>query len=128
MTEKRRILLAEDNEDLQLAVARVASAHDCEIIKTTSGLAVFDLAVETRPHLIILDFGFPDADGRDVLARLKADARTSDIPVVVWSGRVEGESDRRIALDLGAEDYVEKVDAGALLRKVERILLRFPSA
>ena len=75
-----------------------------------------------------LDFGFPDADGRDVLGRLKADARTTHIPVVVWSGRIEGESDRRIALDLGAEDYVEKVDAQALLRKVERILLRFPGA
>ena len=61
----------------------------------------------------------------NVLAQLKADPRTTHIPVVVWSGRIEGESDRRIALDLGAEDYVEKIDAEALLRKVDRILLRF---
>jgi len=125
MAAKRRILLAEDNEDLQRAIARIAGAHDCEIIQATSGVAVHNLAVEKQPDLIILDFGFPDADGRDVLAQLKADPRTTHIPVVVWSGRVEGESDRRIALHLGAEDYVEKIDAESLLRKIERILLRF---
>ena len=125
MAAKRRILLAEDNADLQKAVARVAMKHDCEIIPTTSGAAVHGLAVEKQPDVIILDVAFADADGRDVLAALKADPRTTHIPVVVWSGRAEGESDRRIALELGAEDYVEKIDAESLLRKVERILLRF---
>lgn len=125
MAAKRRILLAEDNEDLQTAVARVAAAHNCEIIPTTSGLAVHALAVATQPNVIVLDVRFADADGRDVLAQLKGDPRTTHIPVVVWSGRIEGESDRRIALELGAEDYLEKIDAQALLRKIERILLRF---
>ena len=42
--------------------------------------------------------------------------------MVVWSGR-EGESDSRISLSLGAEDYVEKTDALLLIRKLERVLL-----
>jgi CheY-like chemotaxis protein len=75
------------------------------------------------PDLIVLDIHFPDADGRDVLSRLKADPRTTTIPVVVWSGR-DPQSDRRIALDLGAEDYVEKRDPSTLLPKIERVLLR----
>jgi two-component system KDP operon response regulator KdpE len=122
----RRILLAEDNENLQQAVARIASAHGCELLQTTSGAAVLALAIERQPELIILDFGFPDADGRDVLQKLKAETRTAHIPIVVWSGRVDAESDRRIALDLGAEDYVRKIDVSELLRKIERVLLRFP--
>jgi two-component system KDP operon response regulator KdpE len=85
-----------------------------------------DVALTTHPDVIVLDMGLPDADGRDVLAKLKADQRTTDIPVVVWSGRA-GESDSRISLDLGAEDYVEKSDATLLILKLERVLLRLDS-
>jgi CheY-like chemotaxis protein len=73
----------------------------------------------------VLDIEFPDADGRDVLAKLKADPRTAAIPVLVWSGRKPSESESRIALGLGADDYVEKNDAQLLIRKLERVLLRF---
>lgn len=125
MADTRRILLAEDNEELQSLVKRLADKSGHELIQTTLGGEVLSLALEHRPHLIVLDVGFPDLDGRDVLARLKADERTEAIPVLIWSGRVEAESDRRIALDLGAEDYLEKIDAPALLRKIERVLLRF---
>jgi DNA-binding response OmpR family regulator len=125
MAGTRRILLGEDNELLQRAVKRIAEEHEFEVIQTTLGAQVLPLSIEKQPHVIVLDISFPDMDGRDVLARLKADERTRGIPVLVWSGRFEGESDRRIALDLGAEDYVDKIDAEALLRKVERILLRF---
>lgn len=125
MGVRHRILVAEDNERLQRAVKRAAELGDCEVIATTKGKEVVSLARETKPDAIVLDVAFPDADGRDVLAALKAEPETASIPVIVWSGRREGSSDRRIALDLGAEDYLEKVDAEALIRKVERVLLRF---
>ena len=60
---------------------------------------------------------------RDLLANLKKDPKTAHIPVVVWSGR-DAESDRRIAIGLGAEDHVEKGPASELVRKIERLLLR----
>jgi CheY-like chemotaxis protein len=84
---------------------------------------VCQAAADQKPDIIVLDIHFPDADGRDVLSRLKGDPRTAHIPVVVWSGR-DPQSDRRIALDLGAEDYVEKRDPSSLLPKIERVLLR----
>jgi two-component system KDP operon response regulator KdpE len=90
-------------------------------------MAVHSVALELKPDLIVLDIGFPDADGRDVLAKLKAEPRTSAIPVLVWSGRHDMESERRIAISLGAEDYVEKTDAQLLMRKIERLLLRLKS-
>lgn len=125
MADPHRILLAEDNEDLQRAVTRLAGEYGHVVIQTALGGEVLSLALEHRPHLIVLDISFPDMDGRDVLARLKAEERTQSIPVLIWSGRMEAESDRRIALQLGAEDYLEKIDAPALLRKIERVLLRF---
>jgi DNA-binding response OmpR family regulator len=48
--------------------------------------------------------------------------------VLVWSGDArDPESDRKIALDLGAEDYIEKTDAQNLLRRIKRVLLRLDS-
>lgn len=105
-------------------VQRVAADFGHQLIQVKKGVAVQAMALESAPDLIVLDIGFPDADGRDVLAQLKADPRTSAIPVLVWSGRHDLDSERRIAISLGAEDYVEKTDAALLMRKIERLLLR----
>jgi CheY-like chemotaxis protein len=120
----RRILLADDNEVVQEVVSRVAEKHGHKIIRAITGAGAFELAAGAQPDLIVLDIEFPDADGRDVLAKLKADKRTAHIPVVVWSGREGNDSDSRISLDLGAEDYVQKSDAHHLIAKLERVLLR----
>ena len=128
MLQGRRILLADDDEQVQRAVMRTAAKSGYDIILVANGGDVVRRAVETAPELIVLDISFPDADGRDILTTLKADPRTAEIAVLVWSGAArDPESDRKIALSLGAEDYVEKTDAGSLLRKIERVLLRLDS-
>ena len=119
----RRILLADDNEAIQRTLARVAEKRGHQVICALTGAAALEAAITIQPDIIVLDMGLPDADGRDVLNKLKADQRTTHIPVVVWSGR-EGESDSRISLNLGAEDYLEKTDPLLLIRKIERVLLR----
>jgi DNA-binding response OmpR family regulator len=125
MVEGRRILLADDDEQIQRAVTRVAEKNGYHVIHVMSGSDVVKRAIETNPDLIVLDVTFPDADGRDILSVLKADPRTADIAVLVWSGDTrDTESDRKIALGLGAEDYMEKTDAQSLLRKIKRVLLR----
>jgi DNA-binding response OmpR family regulator len=66
-----------------------------------------------------------DVDGCDVLARLKADSTTAHIPVVLWSGgREERQSVRGTALDLGADDYMDMVNAQLLMLRLERLLVR----
>ena len=124
MASRCRILLADDDPAVHRTVQRVAIEFGHELSQVRKGMAVQAVALELKPDLIVLDIGFPDADGRDVLAQLKADPRTAAIPVLVWSGRHDLESERRIALSLGAEDYVEKTDAHLLMRKIERLLLR----
>lgn len=102
----------------------MAGEFGFELIQVLSGQTVLLTAVSAKPDLIVLDLSFPDADGRDLLAQLKADARTRDIPVLIWSGHGDSESRSRIALNLGAEDYIEKSDARLLMRKIERVMLR----
>jgi CheY-like chemotaxis protein len=127
MTEGRRILFADDDPGVQRALKRLAEKNGFELVPVLAGANVYESALACAPDLIVLDIHFPDADGRDVLSRLKRDVRTAAIPVVVWSGR-DPQSDRRIALDLGAEDYVEKRDPATLLPKIERVLLRLRDA
>ena len=119
----RRILLADDNDQVRRVVKRIAELNGYEIVEASTGAEVRKLAIETQPALVVLDISFPDADGRDILAQLKADPLTASIPVLVWSARDPG-SDRRIALDLGAEDYLEKGEAQELVTKITRVLLR----
>lgn len=125
---KRRILLADDSAAIQKLVKRVAERFGHELIAALAGARVLDIAASQLPDVIVLDLEFPDADGRDILAALKADDRTKRIPVLVWSGRDNRGSDSRISLDLGAEDYVEKGDAQLLLHKLERVLLKLEAA
>ena len=123
----RRILFADDDPGVQRALQRLAAKNGFELVPVLAGADVYQAALVEAPDLIVLDIHFPDADGRDVLSKLKGDQRTSQIPVVVWSAR-DPQSDRRIALDLGAEDYVEKRDPSTLLPKIERVLLRLRNA
>jgi DNA-binding response OmpR family regulator len=120
----RRILIADDDDLAQQILSYLAEKRGHTVVQATAGAAVLRMTLETRPDIIVLDIGFPDADGRDLLAKLKADERTADIPVIVWSGRKTHESDSRISLELGAEDYVEKSDPQLFLLKIERVLLR----
>ena len=123
----RRILLADDDEVVQEVVKMAAEGRGYSVLPASTGVAALALAVSAQPDLIVLDMSFPDADGRDVLRELKADRRTAHIPVVVWSGGRDGhDSDSKISLDLGAEEYVEKGDAELFLRKLERVLLQRP--
>ncbi len=123
MSKGRRILIADDDDEIRLMVQRVASPYGFEVIEAANAKQALALATEKQPDLIVLDISFPGEDGRDILAHLKAEPLTAHIPVLVWSGR-DAESARRIALSLGAEDFVEKASAQALLVRIKRLMVR----
>ena len=66
-----------------------------------------DLAREHRPDLILLDVNLPDIPGHEVLAQLRADPRTSDIPVLVISADATSIQMQRM-LETGARAYLTK--------------------
>jgi two-component system KDP operon response regulator KdpE len=77
------------------------------------------LAATRAPAAVLLDLGLPDIDGQEVLRRLRA---FSEVPVIVLSAR-DREADKIIALDSGADDYVEKpFGVGELLARIRTAL------
>jgi two-component system KDP operon response regulator KdpE len=123
MSAGARILVVEDSEVLQKLVKRAFEREGYVVIPAFTAAEMMAEIAREKPDLIVLDVGLPDGDGRDLLATLKKASRTRSVPVVIWSGR-DAPSDRRIALDLGAEDYVEKGATSELVRQIERLLLR----
>jgi DNA-binding response OmpR family regulator len=116
------ILVADADEALLRKVTSLAKQEGYEIITTATGSRVLELAQKHRPELIVLDISFPDADGRDLLQQIKRHEKLRDIHVLMWSER-DYDSDRRIALELGAADYLAKSDSVMLMPKIARVLL-----
>ncbi len=85
----------------------------------TGGEAV-ELAVEQAPDLVLMDIQLPDADGVDVLRRLRTDDRTAAIPVLaVTAQAMDGDRERFLAA--GFDGYVSKpVNVGELIGTVRQ--------
>lgn len=99
-----RILVVDDSEDICHALARLLRRCGHDVDAAFDGAAALASARTGVPELIILDIMMPKMDGLEVLTRLKADGKTADVPVVMFSACQDAETVRR-ALDSGATDF-----------------------
>lgn len=99
-----KILVVEDEPNINEFVCTLLEAGDYQVIPAYSGKNAKLLYNSHRPDLIILDLGLPDMDGMEVLDYVR---ETSLTPVIVLSAR-DGEMDKVKALNMGANDYVTK--------------------
>jgi DNA-binding response OmpR family regulator len=104
--EPVKILLVEDSRTIRLENERALIQAGYEVICAEDGEAALRLAHEKRPDLILLDLLLPRISGLDVLRRMKIDAATAGIPVVVGSGL--SQRNREMLIEAGADDYLEK--------------------
>lgn len=99
-----RILVVDDEPQIQRFLKPALTAAGYEVIEAGNGADALKAVATLAPDLVILDLGLPDMDGKDVIANLRG---WSDLPIVILSAR-DRESEKIAALDLGADDYVEK--------------------
>ena len=101
------ILVCDDDELLvELLSYRLAGRGYQVLIASDGGTAVAE-AEERQPDAIVLDMMMPVLDGQQVLRRLRADAATANIPVIMLTARRQ-ERDIVDTLQLGADDYLVK--------------------
>jgi two-component system response regulator len=109
----RRILLVEDDRNHRWVMKRVLESsfgEEVSIEEAENGARALERASQRPPpDLILLDLGLPDMGGIEVLRRLRADARTRAVPVVVLTSSQEHE-DIRLAYENGANSFVSKSD------------------
>ena len=101
-----KILLVDDSKPILHENERVLHKAGYEVVCAEDGESALKLAHEEKPDLILLDMILPKLSGPEVLARLKKDPATADIPVIVLSSLTE--KNRQKLIEAGAEDYVEK--------------------
>ncbi len=99
-----RVLVVDDEPQILRALRINLQARQFDVITAADGATALDAAKNQRPDLLILDLGLPDTDGVDVIHSLRS---WTDVPIIVLSGRA-GSSDKIIALNAGADDYVTK--------------------
>ena len=110
MTEsKKRVLVVEDDRFLRRACEVSLQQQGFDVTAATDGEAGLQIALTEPFDVILLDLLMPKKPGIEVLAALKACARTADIPVLILSNSSRDE-DKRRAIELGASGYYVKAN------------------
>jgi two-component system alkaline phosphatase synthesis response regulator PhoP len=102
-----RVLVIEDEHDVAELLRFNLGKEGYEVLLAVNGADGLRTARDTHPDLILLDVMVPQLNGWEVCRRLKEDADTRPIPIIMVTGRAE-EGDKVLGFELGADDYVTK--------------------
>ena len=121
------IYLVEDDENIRQMESYALKNSGYAIREYGEGESFFSACEEVLPKLVILDIMLPGEDGLAILKRLRANARTKNIPVIMVTAKAT-ELDTVKALDLGADDYLTKpFGIMELISRVKAVLRRVQS-
>jgi signal transduction histidine kinase len=120
--ETARILVVDDDERNRRLLRAMIEADDHAVVEASDGEQALELARLDPPDAILLDIMMPGIDGYEVARRLKADAATRAIPIVMLTA-LDDRGSRVAALEAGAEEFVSKpVDRVELRARVRNLL------
>ncbi len=125
MSDSQTVLVVDDEEDMRFALRLLLEADGFVVREEGTAAGLRDRLAEEVPDLVILDLGLPDGSGHEALSALRS--AHVELPVLVLSGRSE-ESERVLALELGADDYVVKPFLNRELVARVKARLRRPTA
>ena len=116
-----QVLVVDDDREIVDMTRMVLESGGYRVIPAFSGQEALQKAASDHPDLILLDINMPEMDGWEVLKLLKVDEETKQIPVAMFSIKVELR-DKVLSLKQGALDYITKPFAyDELLERVARI-------
>ena len=101
---KCKILVVEDDSSVKNLIATTLKAHDYQYLVAMDGKEALLEASSHNPDIMLLDLGLPDVDGIEIIKNIRS---WSNMPIIVISARSE-DSDKIVALDAGADDYLTK--------------------
>ena len=111
---KNKILVIEDDDDIQELITYNLVREGYLVSSTTSGEAGLEAARRSAPDLVLLDLMLPGIDGLEVCRMLRADHRTAAVPIVMLT-----------ALEVGADDYITKpFSPKVVVARIRNILRR----
>jgi len=119
-----KLLIVDDDLESLKLVGLMFQGRGHQIIAAQNGMQALSKASEESPDLIILDVMMPGIDGVEVCRRLRADPRTQDIPIIMFTAKSQVE-DKVIGFEAGADEYLTKpIHPAELIMRVEALLTR----
>jgi two-component system, OmpR family, KDP operon response regulator KdpE len=99
-----RVLVVDDEPEILRCLRPALTACGFEVLAAGDGKEALRAIAASAPDVVLLDLGLPDIDGKEVITQARA---FSKAPIIVLSAR-DREAEKIMALDAGADDYVEK--------------------
>ncbi|MBW3562394.1 MAG: response regulator [Actinobacteria bacterium] len=126
MADKRKVLVVDDEADVLLLCRVNLEFEGYEVVEAGDGEEAMRKVREHEPDVILLDVMMPKMDGWQVLAALKAEPGTAEIPVVMLTAKVQDQDQIR-GWSGGAADYITKPFSPLALSQVlENVLMNDP--
>jgi DNA-binding response OmpR family regulator len=117
----KRILVIDDEPMIVESVSYTLNQEGYEVQTAKDGEAGLELALTEEPDLILLDLMLPGLNGTEVCRQIR---KVSEVPIIMLTAK-EGEIDRILGLELGADDYVVKpFSMRELLARIKSVLKR----
>lgn len=123
MSQKKRILLIEDEEDIAALIKLQAELSGYKLHVEVDGINGFRAIEREKPDLVLLDIMLPGQNGYDICRKIKNSSELRNIPVIIISAKDE-ELDILLGLELGADDYVAKPFSPKILMSRIKAVLR----
>ncbi len=121
------MLVVDDDEGVRTGVTWALEADGFDVEAVENGVRALERIESSPPSLVVLDLSLPGVGGLDILRRVREREereRSFRLPIIVLSGR-DGEADRIVGLDLGADDYLVKpFSPGELAARARSVLRR----
>ncbi|MBI4001172.1 MAG: response regulator [Nitrospira defluvii] len=117
-----RLLIIDDSPDFQLLIKTFLQGTNFSCLSAGDALQATGIAVRERPRVILLDIGLPGGDGLLLLERLRGNAHTQAIPIIVATGQTTPGLETKVRAK-GATAYLQKpIDKQILLETLQRVL------
>ena len=124
MTQKKRIILVEDEEDIAALIKLQAEITGYKLHVEVDGINGYRAIEREKPDLVILDIMLPGENGLDVCRKIKGSPDLKNIPIIILSAKGE-ELDVVLGLELGADDYISKpFSPKVLFSRIKAVLRR----
>ena len=121
MTDKKLVLLVEDNELNRDMMTRRLKRAGLEIVTAGNGQQALNIMRADKPDVVLMDMNLPFLDGWTASRQAKADDSICHLPIIALTAHAM-ESDRQNALEAGCDDFATKpVDFPGLLIKIEKL-------
>ena len=124
---KETILVVEDEEDIRELLKYNLEKEGYQVFGAGTGEEGLRAVRDRRPDLILLDLMLPGLDGLEVCRRIRGEAQTQHLPIIMLTAKGE-EADIVTGLELGADDYIVKPFSPRVLLARLRAALRGAAA